>query len=314
MLPSAKLRDLRILHSCVQEPSPSPSFSSPSPLFVCLPGMAPRAFFQLLSAVDYQLVTPLSATLTKTRGKVGNASQSQTPAVVSWSRDTDHGTRITNHRSRPPRPRHELPTRHGAICRHLNRQQRPALHGSAKSFHACALRNFGSEQALAPELHSSGKRGGTPARPKPVGSFITNWTAPREAAMSLAGLVSSIFFDPTSQTAQHSKPPLQKEFQQLGKDLQSGNVPGAQQDLSTLRQDLQNAKPHLPAHHQHRLQAGGLDHLLDPLSQALQSGNLASAQQAYKTLQQDFQQFSQLNGLLSPVSAPSGSGSLSVDV
>jgi hypothetical protein len=132
--------------------------------------------------------------------------------------------------------------------------------------------------------------------------------------MSLAGLVSSIFLDPTSQTAQHSKPPLQQEFQQLGKDLQSGNVPGAQQDFSTLRQDLQNAKPHLPAHHQHRLQAGGIDHLLDPLSQALQSGNLASAQQAYKTLQQDFQQFSQLNGLLSPVSAPSGSGGLSVDV
>jgi hypothetical protein len=133
--------------------------------------------------------------------------------------------------------------------------------------------------------------------------------------MSLAGLVSSIFFDPSSQTAQTSKPPLQQEFQQLGKDLQSGNVPGAQQNLSTLRQDLQNAKQHLPAHHhQHRLHAGGLDHLLDPLSQALQSGNLASAQQAYKTLQQDFQQFSQLNGLLSPVSAPSGSGGLSVDV
>jgi hypothetical protein len=62
LLANTKLRDLRVLHSCAQERSPSHFLSIisvyPEPrraLFVCLPGMAPRAFFQLLSAVSCRL-------------------------------------------------------------------------------------------------------------------------------------------------------------------------------------------------------------------------------------------------------------------
>jgi hypothetical protein len=135
--------------------------------------------------------------------------------------------------------------------------------------------------------------------------------------MSVAGILSSIF-DSTVQSLQSKNPPLQQEFQQLGKDLQAGNTPAAQQDYSTIQQSLQKGAAPLHAHHHHRLQGGGaggqFSQLFDQLGQALQSSNLTSAQQAYTTLQQDFQQFSQSAGLQSPAPAQSGPSSLSIDV
>jgi outer membrane protein assembly factor BamD (BamD/ComL family) len=132
--------------------------------------------------------------------------------------------------------------------------------------------------------------------------------------MSVAAILSSLF-DTSAQSTQSKKPPLQQEFQQLGKDLQSGNVSAAQQDYSAIQQDLRKgaAQPH-PHSHRH-LPGGGSDvsQLFDQLGQALQSGNVASAQQAYRTLQQDFQQFLQNAGQQSPAPALSGSSSLSFD-
>src|SRR5882724_10715681 len=124
--------------------------------------------------------------------------------------------------------------------------------------------------------------------------------------MSVAAILSSLF-DPSAQSTQSKKPPLQQEFQQLGKDLQSGNVPAAQQDYSAIQQGLQNGTAQLHAHHHHRVHGGGeggqFSQLFDQLGQALQSGNLTSAQQAYTTLQQDFQQFSQTGSQQSPAPA-----------
>jgi len=135
--------------------------------------------------------------------------------------------------------------------------------------------------------------------------------------MSVAGILSSIF-DSTVQSLQSKKPPLQQEFQQLGKDLQSGNVPAAQQDYSAIQQGLQKGSASLHAHHHHRVHGGGeggqFSQLFDQLGQALQSGNLTSAQQACTTLQQDFQQFSQTGSQQSPAPAQSGPSRLSVDV
>jgi hypothetical protein len=77
---------------------------------------------------------------------------------------------------------------------------------------------------------------------------------------------------------------FQKEFQQLGKDLQSGNISAAQADFVTLQQNSpqsnatsssQSSEPIVQAFHQ--------------LLEDLQSGNLSAAQQAYGTLQQDLQ-------------------------
>jgi hypothetical protein len=94
--------------------------------------------------------------------------------------------------------------------------------------------------------------------------------------------------------------PVNRAFNQLASDLQSGNLSAAQKDYSTVQQDLQSvhgtlANPRFNPHHHH---GGGVssgqDTLLQDLSQAGQnpsSSNLSAAQQSYATLQQQLQQF-----------------------
>ena len=54
--------------------------------------------------------------------------------------------------------------------------------------------------------------------------------------MSVAGISSSNLFDFNSQSVQNRKQQFQQEFQQLGQDLQSGNLSAAQTDFTTLQQ------------------------------------------------------------------------------
>ena len=54
--------------------------------------------------------------------------------------------------------------------------------------------------------------------------------------MSIAGILSSSLFSANSQTVTSPQQQFQKEFQQLGKDLQSGNISAAQADFVTLQQ------------------------------------------------------------------------------
>ncbi len=129
---------------------------------------------------------------------------------------------------------------------------------------------------------------------------------------------------------------FKQEFQQLGQDLQSGDLSAAQADFAILSQyaplnpsstqalgklaqdsnqlaaDLQSGN--LSAAQQdysavandfrakasrlHRLEENG-----QPIQQIIQdvhSGNLAAAQQAYATLQSNLQKFAQANGLVPP--------------
>lgn len=112
--------------------------------------------------------------------------------------------------------------------------------------------------------------------------------------MSLIGiLASNLFASGAAQNSQNVQNPssangapsnfqqLKAEFQQLGQDLQSGNLTQAQQDYATLSQNLPNsgATASSPV-----LQA------LTQLGQDLQAGNLSAAQQDYSTAQQDAQQ------------------------
>lgn len=83
--------------------------------------------------------------------------------------------------------------------------------------------------------------------------------------------------------AQPGLPQFKTEFQQLGQDLQAGNLTQAQKDYATITQDVpglsnsQNANdPVAPAFHQ--------------LGKDLQAGNLQGAQSDYATVQQDAQQ------------------------
>lgn len=87
----------------------------------------------------------------------------------------------------------------------------------------------------------------------------------------------------------------QQNLKQLGQDLTSGNLSGAQQDFATLQQSLanQNASPASHVHNHHRFRAGAGDFTdsnsllqqLNQIGQDLSSGNLSAAQQAYAALQ-----------------------------
>ena len=102
--------------------------------------------------------------------------------------------------------------------------------------------------------------------------------------MSVAGISSSSLFDYSGQNIQNKRQEIQQEFQQLGQDLESGNLSAAQSDFATLQQlvpqnnstfSTQNNSP--------------ISQAFQQLAQDLQSGNLSAAQQDYTAIQQDFQ-------------------------
>jgi outer membrane protein assembly factor BamD (BamD/ComL family) len=116
--------------------------------------------------------------------------------------------------------------------------------------------------------------------------------------MSIVGILSSNLFAAgaahLSGKAQNSRSDpsqfqqIKTEFQQLGQDLQSGNLTQAQQEYTTLSQNLpsssqSSANPVLQAFKQ--------------LGTDLQAGNLQAAQKDFTTVAQDVQQIaSQVQG------------------
>jgi outer membrane protein assembly factor BamD (BamD/ComL family) len=102
--------------------------------------------------------------------------------------------------------------------------------------------------------------------------------------MSVAGISSSSWWNYENQSVQNRFQQFQQEFQQLGQDLQSGNLSAAQQDFATLQQlgpqnsSTQSAQSNNP-----------IAQAFQQLAQDLQSGNLSAAQQDYTQIQQDFQ-------------------------
>lgn len=77
---------------------------------------------------------------------------------------------------------------------------------------------------------------------------------------------------------------FQQEFDQLGQDLQSGNLSAARSEFSTLQQIVPRPNSTAPAQ-----AASPLDQEFQQLSQDLQSGNLSAAQQDFANIQQGFQ-------------------------
>jgi protein subunit release factor A len=94
--------------------------------------------------------------------------------------------------------------------------------------------------------------------------------------MSTFGVSGSMF----SQLQQ-----FQQEFQQLGKDLTSGNLSAAQTDFATLEKDMPQTSSSTST-----TQSGNqIAQAFSQLSKDLQAGNLSAAQQDYANLEQDFQ-------------------------
>jgi outer membrane protein assembly factor BamD (BamD/ComL family) len=97
----------------------------------------------------------------------------------------------------------------------------------------------------------------------------------RRLLMSTSGIASSMF----SEMQQ-----FQKDFKQLGEDLQSGNLSSAQSDFVTLQKDLPQTNSTSTAQ-----SSNPIAQAFNQLSQDLQAGNLTDAQNDYSTIQQDFQ-------------------------
>jgi hypothetical protein len=117
--------------------------------------------------------------------------------------------------------------------------------------------------------------------------------------MSITGIASTALNSilnatPTSQNGQGKFQQIQKEFQQLGQDLQSGNLTQAQQDYATLSQNLPVAQSSTTASSANS--SNPIAQAFTALSQDLQNGNISAAQKDYATIQQDFQQQQQQQG------------------
>jgi hypothetical protein len=110
----------------------------------------------------------------------------------------------------------------------------------------------------------------------------------KEITMSVSGISSTNLFAYSTQNIQNTlqkfQPKFLQEFQQLGQDLQSGNLSAAQADFATLQQLGPQTNSTSPSH-----SSNPIAQEFNQLAQDLQSGNLSAAQKDYTTIQQDFQ-------------------------
>jgi len=96
--------------------------------------------------------------------------------------------------------------------------------------------------------------------------------------MFISGISSSNYFSSCMQKQ------IQQEFQQLGQDLQSGNLSAAQADFVTLQKNVPQSTATSSSQSNNPIVQA-----FNQLSQDLQSGNLTAAQQDYSTIQSDMQ-------------------------
>jgi hypothetical protein len=97
--------------------------------------------------------------------------------------------------------------------------------------------------------------------------------------MSVSGI-------PSAQSHQNRFQQIRTDFQQLGSDLNAGNLTKAQSDYATLSQDL--SAPQAQS-------KNTINQDFSALGQALQSGSLTDAQNSFSTLEQDLQQAGQVH-------------------
>ncbi|MGA2022673.1 MAG: hypothetical protein ABSH02_18925 [Candidatus Sulfotelmatobacter sp.] len=105
--------------------------------------------------------------------------------------------------------------------------------------------------------------------------------------MSVSGISASSLFN--TEGGQSTFQQFQQTFQQLGQDLQSGNLAAAQSDFATL-QNLGSQNSTATAQSN-----SPIAQAFSQLAKDLQSGNLSAAQQDFTTIQQDFQNQSSQN-------------------
>jgi len=102
--------------------------------------------------------------------------------------------------------------------------------------------------------------------------------------MSVAGILSSAAFSVGSQLFQNRMQKVRQEFQQLGSDLQSGNLSAAQADFAALQKmhPQSSSTSSSPT-------SSPISQDFNQLAADLKAGNTTAAQQDFTKLQQDFQ-------------------------
>lgn len=100
--------------------------------------------------------------------------------------------------------------------------------------------------------------------------------------MSVSGILSSSLSSYNVQNLQSNRQQFQQEFQQLGQDLQSGNLSAAQTDFATLQQKSPQASSSSQS-------TNSITQAFNQLGTDLQAGNTTAAQQDYANIQQDAQ-------------------------
>jgi len=112
--------------------------------------------------------------------------------------------------------------------------------------------------------------------------------------MSVLGIAASSLFNLNSQSIQTQRQKVQQEFQQLGQDLQSGNLSAAQTDFSALQSLVPTNGASLATSAATSTSAtspasNSIQQAFVQLGQDLRSGNLSAAQQDYSNVQNDAQ-------------------------
>jgi outer membrane protein assembly factor BamD (BamD/ComL family) len=104
--------------------------------------------------------------------------------------------------------------------------------------------------------------------------------------MSVSGVSTQSAIPYYLQQTQNQQAQMQQDFQQLGQDLQSGNLSAAQSEFTSLQQLTQGTSS---TSANSTTSNNPISQEFAQLSQDLKSGNLSAAQSDYSKLQQDFQ-------------------------
>lgn len=107
--------------------------------------------------------------------------------------------------------------------------------------------------------------------------------------MSVLGIMSSSLLNLGVQSMQSRMQSSRKEFQQLGQDLQSGNLAAAQTDFATLQQMQPQSSSSTSASNSSTQSTSPISQDFSQLATDLKAGNTTAAQQDYAKIQQDFQ-------------------------
>ncbi len=139
---------------------------------------------------------------------------------------------------------------------------------------------------IASRIRRAGPRPTVEHRAKPRLEKDDGHSRRSKAKILEGSSIMSITGISNTQNYQNPFQQIKTDFQQLGTDLQAGNLSQAQSDYATLSQDISGSQTQ---------SNNTITRDFSALGQVLQSGNLSDAQSSFATLLQDLQQSAQVH-------------------